>query len=758
MVFHTLWEYLTVCNNSSVTNHDSVVALQISTTKKPFPSLAPLTVITLAALLAVGLAVFSVAVAMRGPWLGIEFDRDHAGDGIRIVQVVPDGPAAGKLKTGDIIISFESEGCGPVRVSPIATMEDPDYSTSYAQYNAFLEMQQKLALVIRAHSLLVTLSDGRQVSLVPENMPGLSSLSATLWWLLFFGASSFLLGIGVWSLHSSDRVTRVLAISGMGFMIAAYSCGIYVARELAMPGRHFFALVSISHLGLVFFAYAAILTFWYYPKKLGNAPAAWLFAVWGLAVWLNETLQWRTWPAHPFYAHLVVAYCLLVLFTFMQWQKSRGSPLERAMLRWMLATMSVTLGLNVLLFCLPIILTGKPVTTTSLTFGSVFVFYLGLIVGNIRYKQFDLEHWWFRAWKWMLFVLAALSADALFVYLLQLNHATSLGLTIALGTLYLLLRQWFWHKYSGKQRRALDHALPHLINALTLGQMKVAAEQQWKLLVERVFNPLSIKSLAGGIAEASIERSGLVLRLPALDNMTSLEIFCCDHGQRLFTSRDINLSIQLLNLMRQSRNMYDAHEQGVQQERIRIQRDLHDDVAARLLTLIHQPSDPVVSKVASSAMRGLREVIQLLGAEESTMDELLNDIESVAREQLAGLPVQLEWRTIVEKWPDILLNSPCQINLRRIVRETIANALKHSQSQHFVMDITYENGMLRMCLCSDGNSVDPSVWVPGRGLNNIRSRIAEMGGSHKWVIEQREDGRRYCCLDALIPLANDAKI
>ena len=84
------------------------------------------------------------------------------------------------------------------------------------------------------------------------------------------------------------------------------------------------------------------------------------------------------------------------------------------MLKWMLTTMSVTLGFNVVLFCIPIIWTGKPITSTVLTFGSVLVFYLGLVIGNIRYQQFDLEHWWFRAGQWLNFILIALVADVAF--------------------------------------------------------------------------------------------------------------------------------------------------------------------------------------------------------------------------------------------------------------------------------------------------------------------------------------------------------
>lgn len=723
----------------------------MKTTKSIF-SLAPATTLTVAAILAIGLAMASMALAVRSPWLGIGFDRDYAGEGVRVKSVAENGPASGKLKSGDIIQAFQSASQDRFKVSSVATMEDADYSTSYTEYNSFLEIQQRLWNVISSPSFTAILDDNRQVIIYPENFTRLNTLPSAFWWLLVFGAASFVLGAGVWSLRSEDVITRVLAISGMGFMIASYTCGIYVARELTIPGNRFFALVAISHLGLVIFSYAAILTFWYYPRKLSNAPAIRLFAVWGAFVWLNETLQWWTWPGHPFYSHLVVAYLFLVLFTCLQWINSRGTPDKRAMLRWMLGTMTVTLGLNVVLFCIPIIMTGKPITSTTLTFGSVFVFFFGLVIGNIRYKQFDFEHWWFRAWKWMLLLLMVTGVDAGFVYLLQLSQYTSITLTIAMVSLYLALRQWFWNKYSGKDRRMLDRALPHFVNALTLRQMMDPAEQQWRELVERVFAPLSIKSIPDALEKAEIDRGGLVLRLPGMDALTSLELFCCENGKRLFTNGDIKLSSQLIDLIRQSRNLYDMHEQGVQQERIRIQRDLHDDVAARLLTLIHLPSDPVVSKVASSAMRGLREVIHLLGAEEALIEDVMSDIEAGAREQLAGLAIHLEWKA-PDSWPPIMLNTQQHINLRRIARETIANALKHAAPRRIVMEVFYESKQLVLRIGNDDPNTDPAAWIPGRGLNNIKARVKEIGGSHEWGIEQKDDNRQYCYLLVKIPLS-----
>jgi signal transduction histidine kinase len=722
------------------------------TMNKWFPSFAPVTTITIAAVLATSLAVLSTMLAMSGPWLGVEFDRGYVGAGVRVENVKRNGPATGKLSDGDIIKAFVTPARGRIDVSSLATLEDPDQLASYAEYNAFFSLQQVMWEVISLPSFTAILSDDRKIELTTVAFPGPAVLPAAFWWLLLFGGASFLLGLSAWCLRKSETVTRVLAISGLGFMMGSYSCAIYMARELAMPSSFFFTLTSLNHLGIMLFAYSAILFFWFYPRKIGNGPATWVFIVGVAALWFNETLQWWSWPIHVFYAHFLLAYALLVFFTIVQWRKSRSVPLERAMLKWLLVTMLLSLGFTIVMFYVPIILMSKPIASTVLTFGAIFALYLGLIISIIRYHQFDMQHWWFTAWQWLVFILIALCADALFVYFLQLTEAASVSLSIGAGSIYLIVRQWFWGRYSGHSNSALDRALPHLVDALIHQRHKNTPDQQWRHLIELVFNPLTVKATSEKCEAVITDRSGLALQLPNLDGQTTIEAFCCDRGKRLFNSTDVHLASRLLGLMRHSRDMISAREQGAQEERHRIQRDLHDDVAARLLSLLHQTHEPMISKVARNALRGLRDVIHLLGAEEALLEDVITDIEANVREQLAGLEVHLEWRSPAS-CPALMLSSQQQINLQRIAREAIANALKHAHPQYIMITIDLDNNGLGMRICNDGAISEISAWTLGRGVNNIKYRVAEMGGSHKWGIEQAGENQRYCYLAVHIPIS-----
>ena len=221
----------------------------------------------------------------------------------------------------------------------------------------------------------------------------------------------------------------------------------------------------------------------------------------------------------------------------------------------------------------------------------------------------------------------------------------------------------------------------------------------------------------------------------------------------MFAPTDIHLANRLLELMRHSRDMMKSWEQGVHDERHRIQRDLHDDVAARLLSLLHQTREPVISNVARGALRGLREVIHLLGDEGALLEDVLSDVEAESREQLGGTGVHLEWHSPAVL-PATMLSSLQHINLKRITREAIANALKHASPENMIVHVTLGKDELHMRFANDGQISEPSTWIAGRGLNNIKFRVSQIPGTHKWIIEQKSGDKQYCVLDVHIPLSN----
>ena len=63
-------------------------------------------------------------------------------------------------------------------------------------------------------------------------------------------------------------------------------------------------------------------------------------------------------------------------------------------------------------------------------------------------------------------------------------------------------------------------------------------------------------------------------------------------GQRLFTEEDARLADRIVEQLKRAVAFDQAVERGRSEERSRIAQDLHDDIGARLLTLMYQASNP----------------------------------------------------------------------------------------------------------------------------------------------------------------------
>ncbi len=80
-----------------------------------------------------------------------------------------------------------------------------------------------------------------------------------------------------------------------------------------------------------------------------------------------------------------------------------------------------------------------------------------------------------------------------------------------------------------------------------------------------------------------------------------------------------------------------AAEQAAAQERERIYADLHDDMGARLLTLVHTAENPRQADIARSLLQEMRRVVTRSRGTPGTLTDVLADIRS--DESLESIPV-----------------------------------------------------------------------------------------------------------------------
>ncbi|MEJ2460361.1 MAG: ATP-binding protein [Candidatus Thiodiazotropha sp.] len=75
----------------------------------------------------------------------------------------------------------------------------------------------------------------------------------------------------------------------------------------------------------------------------------------------------------------------------------------------------------------------------------------------------------------------------------------------------------------------------------------------------------------------------------------------------------------------------------------------------------------------------------------------------------------------------------CQrINLLRMLREAVTNALRHGTPDSIQFEIIQRDDQLVLRVSNDGPSSPPEAWKEGAGMADIRSRAAKIDACVEW--------------------------
>ncbi|WP_132979518.1 ATP-binding protein [Pigmentiphaga sp. D-2] len=701
--------------------------------------------------------------ALQTPWLGIAFTVDEAGS-VR-ARGLSGGPAHG-LEDGAsrLTLSRPGERTG-LDVEPDDLIEEPDFFDEYARMNRFFDRQAKFRALlggpVRAEWTRV---DGSRAAEVwtPATRP-LGSLPATFWFQLVVSFAGCLIACWVWALRPTDLGAGMFALTGLAFPAFAVPAAVYSSRELALGGELFHALSAANHAGAFMFGCALLAVFLCYPRRLVPVGALWALPVVYGAWWLADTMQWlpsQNWTRMGIMSEMLGAIALAGV----QWRMSRGRPLDRAALRWLALSMLVGSGLFVFSTTGSKVLGFFPPISQGYAFGYFLIIYVGLAFGLRRYRLFDLDRWAYRILLWLAGALAVVLMDAALIVWLRWNPAFSMGVSLLLcGWLYFPFRQWLWRRLTGARGARVDSTFPELIR-IAFSPSRGEQERRWDALLGQLFDPLDIRRLAHAEAEdprsATLLESGQALWVPSCGGLEARVLRLADRGRRLFAPHDVELAASLSSLVQKAGEGRDSYERGVREERHRIAQDMHDDIGARLLMLIHQASragDGVAADVARAAMSDLRTTLSALEGHSQPLADALADWRAEMATRCDAAGVDFVWNEFVPAMPlpDMQSALPARMKatLERALREGLSNALKHGGPTRIEVEVRAGNGRLDIVMVDDGmrgSGRSAPVAGPasiGLGLAGMRRRLAEYQGVVG--LERGEDG---CILRICLPL------
>jgi signal transduction histidine kinase len=183
-------------------------------------------------------------------------------------------------------------------------------------------------------------------------------------------------------------------------------------------------------------------------------------------------------------------------------------------------------------------------------------------------------------------------------------------------------------------------------------------------------------------------------------------------------------------------------QQALESERLRIARDIHDDLGARVtqISMVSATAllDPALSEKTRAELdqikRESRELITALYETVWTVNPDYDDLDSLANYlcQMANhMCKQTPFRCrlqVAELPKDVKVSSQIRHNIAMVFKESLHNVIKHSGGSEVTLRLVFENNTLDIAVQDDGRGFDPGAQATGNGLSNMRQRMAELGG------------------------------
>jgi len=183
-------------------------------------------------------------------------------------------------------------------------------------------------------------------------------------------------------------------------------------------------------------------------------------------------------------------------------------------------------------------------------------------------------------------------------------------------------------------------------------------------------------------------------------------------------------------------------------ERLRIARDMHDEIGAGLTRIVmrsrqikghlHETGEhtngvaDVLDKLESESRtlsHNIGEIIWALNPQNDTLDTLCAYLRNYAYEYLeeAGIETKINFPNEVPSKP---VTPEVRRNIFLIIKESLNNLVKHAGATRAEISLALSNGELSVSIVDNGKGInDDAETLAGNGLKNMRKRAEEIGGA-----------------------------
>jgi signal transduction histidine kinase len=688
-----------------------------------------------AALIAVVVVLFEISLLTAIPWAGFELDNKSGAVTQGVAVTAADIPGLqGGLRAGDYVTAIKSDNHPYLPLAPKDLIADPEQLGSFTEFTQVYKTNAALyERLTDSGQLTLKMEGGEEIRLAVLPHRSWLSLPLNFWVSNAAGFVGLCFSVFIWAYRGYQISHRLLALIGIFFAFGSSAFAVYGSRSLALPPDLFYGLSVVTYLAKSLVAYSLLAIILIYPHQLLSkkiVPVCLLIPVLNV---LNMHFQWLELPFNTFYFSLFIAFISGIPFLVWHWHLSRNHPVNRAALVWMMIPIYITAGSEIILFMVPTLsgqTSGLPIWMPQVLF---LPLYIGFILGVLRVRLFDVERWWLLSWQWFLGGLLIISVDLLLVSVLHLHALGALSITLILAAwLYFPLRQWLWGRLGHFPEPHLENHIHDFIQAF-VGGKKTDIKERWRTLLQRIFTASSAEISGGNLSSAQISEDGMVLLIPGINDHYHINLYGKYDSSRLFSRQDIRLSQTLSELAAYTTSLQRAKEQGQKDERNRIMRDLHDDVGANLVSMIYRAQSGDEAQLAKDTLTLLRETIYTLDDHSCTRLTLaIAKWRQEIQQRCRSAGVRLRWDTAENIPGTHEVDARQQVNLGRVLRESLTNALKHAHPGYFDVHFQVRDYWLHIRIMHNGDIKPPESWTEGKGVPGIRTRIQELHGKVRW--------------------------
>jgi signal transduction histidine kinase len=329
----------------------------------------------------------------------------------------------------------------------------------------------------------------------------------------------------------------------------------------------------------------------------------------------------------------------------------------------------------------------------------------------------------------------------------------------------------FLVRYAGVRSRKLDAMLwsqcllapltyamagpNHLFTLAAVWYTALAAEvfagiaiylwQAWRAQRQE-FWPMAF--IMGAVALVLAAEVGIQDRVIALPNVHVIHfalpiIFCAvafrliqtfAHALRTAEEARIHLEARVREISaeieRNFANLAEARvEQIAEKERKRIAADLHDDLGAKLLTIVHTSDNDRISTLAREALEEMRLSVRGLTGKPVRLADALADWRAETVSRLGDAGIEVDWAGNEELAPRTLA-ARAYVQTTRILREAVSNMIKHSGASRCSVRCSTDEDF-QLVIRDNGRGIPLELdgqLDRGHGMSSMKQRAKQLHG------------------------------